>query len=117
MGVVKLETLLLDNTHINGSGLVHLTGMTNLKVLNLVGTKVTDAGVAELEEALPSCGSFGLSSLSPPFLPPVRVRLLAPTPTAGAKSPTNPPTNTRSPTFRNASSKSGQSKGPGKQGI
>jgi hypothetical protein len=35
--------------------LVHLKGLTNLKQLVLKGTKVTDAGVAELQKALPNC--------------------------------------------------------------
>ncbi len=31
------------------AGLVHLKGLTKLKVLNLQGNKVTDAGLAHLE--------------------------------------------------------------------
>ena len=35
--------------------LVHLKGLTKLQALYLNGTKVTDAGVAELKKALPNC--------------------------------------------------------------
>lgn len=34
--------------------LVHLKGMTNLSKLNLFGFEVTDAGVKELQQALPN---------------------------------------------------------------
>ena len=36
------------------AGLVHLTGLNHLVVLNLEETQVTDAGVAQLEKALPT---------------------------------------------------------------
>ena len=36
-------------------GLAHLTGLTALERLRLGNTQVTDAGVAELQKALPSC--------------------------------------------------------------
>ena len=36
-------------------GLVHLKGLTNLQELSLYYTKVTDAGVADLQKALPNC--------------------------------------------------------------
>ena len=35
--------------------LAHIKGLTNLHELGLVGTKVTAAGVAELQQALPNC--------------------------------------------------------------
>jgi len=35
--------------------LVRLKHLTNLKYLTLRDTKVTDAGVAELQKALPNC--------------------------------------------------------------
>jgi len=34
---------------------VHLKGLTKLQGLNLGNTQVTDAGVAELQKALPNC--------------------------------------------------------------
>ena len=42
-------------TKITDAGLVHLKGMTGLSMLLLQGTKVTDAGVADLQKALPDC--------------------------------------------------------------
>ena len=36
-------------------GLVHLKRLTNLESHYLSDTKVTDAGVAELQQALPKC--------------------------------------------------------------
>jgi len=34
---------------------VHLKGMTSLNALGLYNTKITDAGVADLQKALPNC--------------------------------------------------------------
>jgi len=34
---------------------VHLKGLTKLQKLFLASTKVTDAGVADLQKALPNC--------------------------------------------------------------
>ena len=42
------------NTKITGAGLMHLRELSNLQQLGLSGTQVTDAGVAELQEALPN---------------------------------------------------------------
>ena len=36
------------------AGLVHLKGLSQLRGLRLPGTKVTDAGVAKLKQALPN---------------------------------------------------------------
>ena len=44
------------DTDVTDAGLVHLKGMTNLQTLNLRKTKVTTAGVADLQSALPKCG-------------------------------------------------------------
>ena len=38
---------------VTGAGLAHLKGLTRLTNLNLAGTGVTDAGVQDLQEALP----------------------------------------------------------------
>jgi len=46
------------DTQIADAGLVHLTGLPALKILGLTGTQVTDAGVAELQKALPNCRIF-----------------------------------------------------------
>ena len=40
-------------TMITDAGLAHLKGLTGLRVLDLQGTRITDAGVRALEEALP----------------------------------------------------------------
>ena len=45
----------LLNWSITDSGLVHLKGLTNLKSLSLYKTQITDAGIAELQKALPNC--------------------------------------------------------------
>ena len=42
-------------TKITDAGLVHLKGLTNLQELDLSRTRTTDAGVAELQKALPNC--------------------------------------------------------------
>jgi hypothetical protein len=46
------------------SHLKHLKGLTSLKYLSLSRTQVTDAGVAELQKALPKCriGRSGLAA-------------------------------------------------------
>ena len=51
----ELERLSLMYTDIGDKGLVHLRGLTRLQELRLRGTLVTDAGVAELQKALPNC--------------------------------------------------------------
>lgn len=54
--LTKLESLDLGLTSITDAGLVHLTELTNLKNLNLLRSpRITDAGVVELQEALPNC--------------------------------------------------------------
>ena len=55
-GLTKLRELYLDETKVTDAGLEHLAGLTNLqKGLNLTLTQITDAGVAELQKALPNC--------------------------------------------------------------
>jgi hypothetical protein len=48
-----LDFLDLSNTRITDQGLQYLNGMTRLRILRIVETEVTDAGVAELQRALP----------------------------------------------------------------
>ncbi len=53
--VTQLEVpLLKKNTPVGDAGLVHLRGLTRLYSLTLNNTQVTDAGVAELQKALPN---------------------------------------------------------------
>ena len=40
---------------ITDAGLVHLKGLTNLRLLSLKKTQITSAGIAELQKALPNC--------------------------------------------------------------
>ena len=54
-GLTGLQTLSLSNK-ITDAGLVHLKGLTKLKELDLYGTNITDAGVTDLQKALPNCG-------------------------------------------------------------
>ena len=53
-GLTKLQRLVLPR-QITDAGLAHIKGLTQLQVLNLGGTKITDAGVADLQKALPNC--------------------------------------------------------------
>ena len=54
-GLTQLQTLKLDFCpQVTDAGLEHLKGLIQLKRLNLMGTKVTDAGVSELKKALPN---------------------------------------------------------------
>ena len=46
---------LSNKKDLTDAGLVHLKGLTKLEDLNLIGTQVTAAGVAELKKALPKC--------------------------------------------------------------
>ena len=50
-----METLSLYITDITDAGLEHLKGLTNMKKLVLINTRITDAGVAELQQSLPKC--------------------------------------------------------------
>ena len=56
-GLTELQSLSMGGygSKITDAGLVHLKGLTKLQVLRLAGTKITDAGVAELQQALPNC--------------------------------------------------------------
>jgi len=58
-GMVKLEMLFLHGgRQITDTALVHLKEMTNLQKCSLLGTRITDAGSAELQKALPNCEVF-----------------------------------------------------------
>ena len=48
-----LQVLDLNDTNVTDSGLGASKGMTRLSTLNLAGTSVTDAGVQDLQKALP----------------------------------------------------------------
>jgi len=45
----------LTDTGVTDNGLEDLKGLAQLQLLRLDGTKVTDAGVANLQQALPHC--------------------------------------------------------------
>ena len=51
----NVVSLSLIGTTITDAGLVHLKRLTRLQRLVLDFTKVTDAGVADLQKALPNC--------------------------------------------------------------
>jgi hypothetical protein len=52
---IMTPPLNLDRTGVTNAGLAHLKGMKELDELVLTNTKVTDAGVAKLQAALPKC--------------------------------------------------------------
>jgi hypothetical protein len=51
--LTNLERLRLEETKVRDAGLVNLKGLPKLRELILIGTQVTDAGVAELQKAFP----------------------------------------------------------------
>ena len=53
--MTNLSSLYLWGTQVTDAGLVHLKGLTNLICLELAEARGTDAGVAELQRALPNC--------------------------------------------------------------
>ncbi len=53
-GFAGLTGLILFNTRVGDAGLTHLKDLPKLKRLNLIGTDVTDAGVAEFKRAQPN---------------------------------------------------------------
>ena len=54
-GLANLEGLDLTNTQITDVGLTHLSSLTKLNYLWLIGTRVTDEGIEKFQETLPSC--------------------------------------------------------------
>jgi Leucine-rich repeat (LRR) protein len=54
-GLTQLSILWLDHTAVTDAGLEHLKGLTQLQTLDLSGTNVTDEGVKKLQQALPKC--------------------------------------------------------------
>jgi hypothetical protein len=55
-GLKSLRSLVLMNhPGISDEGLVHLRGLTELRELDLTESNVTDAGLADLQKALPKC--------------------------------------------------------------
>ena len=54
-GSPQLQILDLDGTRVTDAGLEDLTGLTQLATLDLSDTRVTDAAVAKLQQALPNC--------------------------------------------------------------
>jgi Leucine Rich repeat len=53
--MTRLASLSLSQTAVTDAGLPHLRKLVKLEVLYLRGTKVTAAGVADLQKALPEC--------------------------------------------------------------
>jgi Leucine Rich repeat len=53
--MTRLEHLDLAVTSVTDVGLRHLSGLIGLKELNISNTKVTKAGVSQLQKALPNC--------------------------------------------------------------
>ena len=45
----------MDSTQVTDAGLEHLKGLTNLQLLWIAKTQVTDEGVKKLQQALPNC--------------------------------------------------------------
>jgi hypothetical protein len=52
--MTKLLHLQLSRTDVTDAGLARLKGFTHLRTVALDGTQVTDAGVQELQKALPN---------------------------------------------------------------
>ncbi|MAV35037.1 MAG: hypothetical protein CMJ59_06220, partial [Planctomycetaceae bacterium] len=53
-GRTTLEYLNLNGTGVTDAGLAHLAGLTKLQSISLP-KQITDAGIAELQKALPNC--------------------------------------------------------------
>ena len=53
-GLTRLKTLVVSSSELSDAGLASLKVLTNLETLNVEDTKVTDAGVADFQKALPN---------------------------------------------------------------
>lgn len=53
VGLRHVEVLSVRSPHLTDRGLVHLKAFTNLTSLNLVDTKITDAGLKKLRAEMP----------------------------------------------------------------
>ena len=52
--LTKLKVLWVENTAVTDAGLIHLTRLKRLEIVNLQRTKVTMSGIAELQRSLPN---------------------------------------------------------------
>jgi formylglycine-generating enzyme required for sulfatase activity len=76
-GAARIEELILRETQVGDAGLSHLTGLVNMRLLDLGETRVTEVGCRRLEQALPGCHivcsglTIGRKSLlnEPPSIP------------------------------------------------
>ncbi len=48
----------LSGKGVSDANLAHFKGLTNLQSLNLANTQVSDAGIQELQKALPNCAFY-----------------------------------------------------------
>ena len=71
----------LDQSPVTDAGLTHLKGLKALTYLGLNRTQITDAGVAELQKALPKC-KITKSPPQPRTVPAAASAGPVPTPTA-----------------------------------
>ncbi len=53
--LAQLEFVMLERVPITDKALEHFKGLGNLRYLSLVGTQVTEEGIAQLAKALPEC--------------------------------------------------------------
>lgn len=67
--LIGMEQLHVADTLITDDGLDHLKGLNRLAWLNLSGTNVSDAGVADLQRALPALTIFRDPKGKPRSLP------------------------------------------------
>ena len=54
----QLRSVSLNDMPITDAGLRALHGMTQLQSVNVYGTRVTEAGAAELRKAIPKCNVY-----------------------------------------------------------